>query len=73
MTERRTPYMTNSQPAVTRTPLELRVQSLERELRIACAVIQAMLEREGRERCPNCGYQLKPDDDQDVFDNQREM
>jgi len=39
MTEHRTPYLVDCQPEVTLTPLELRVQQLERELRIAVGVV----------------------------------
>jgi len=58
MTERRPPYL-DGQPEVTLTPLELRVQQLERHLRIACEVIQALLDDEGLQRCPACGWRLK--------------
>jgi len=62
MPERRTPYLTECQPQVTLTPLELRVQQLERELSIAHGVIHALLEREGREACPCCGHRLRGED-----------
>ena len=67
MTERRPPY--SADPPITLTPLELRVQSLERDLRIACEVITALLQSEGRERCPNCGWRLKDNTDDAALDN----
>ena len=69
MTEHRTPYLVDCQPEVTLTPLELRVQQLERELRIAVGVVRALLEAEGHRVCPCCGYSLKEDVADAALDN----
>ena len=74
MTEHREEYRTlgyigpvDQMSAVTLTFAQY--QRLVGQYHIACAVITAMLEQEGREVCPNCGYRLKADTDGAALDN----
>ena len=68
MTERREPFRTlgyiGPVDKVSTVTLTFRqYQTVLDDLHIAQQVIIALLEKEGRERCPNCGWSLKGDGD----------
>jgi len=62
MPERRTPYLTTGTIQFAPNGAEAEVLRLRREVDRMWLVIQALLEREGREACPRCGYRLREDE-----------